>query len=124
MVGIIVGTILFFELLTRLGLFSVFQKILAVADKARKTIRSQRISDHWKQKVLLAYAKQLAGKTLLLFAIMGLSVVPLLLLTAAFQYWGLTCLSDLLSPAGLILGVLSGLFYALSRHWIFKHGNE
>lgn len=49
------------ELFVRLPLLSVFSQIDVIARKALHTLGAKSVSDHWKEKVLLAYAVSLFG---------------------------------------------------------------
>jgi len=69
------GTLLSSELLLRLPLLKSVKHLNHLLRRIFKTLSSSRISDHWKEQVMLVYAAQLLRYSLL---------VPILLLAALF----------------------------------------
>lgn len=58
------------EILAALPLLPEAGRLLATVTKVQRTIASPRISDHWKEKVLVAYAGTMLRKSLTIFALM------------------------------------------------------
>ncbi len=87
------GSILSCDLLFRLPLFKNLKNLDYLLRRILKILRSSRVSDHWKERVMLVYAFQLLRLSLAL---------PVLLLTA-------------LSPLGVGLWVATESIDALIR---------
>ena len=55
------------------------QSLLLVLQKAARTLSSRHISDHWKERVLVAYARSIVGSTCyLVVMIVGLLILMLI----------------------------------------------
>jgi hypothetical protein len=72
---LLISVLLSIESLLRLPLLKLTQHLNNLLHRVFKTLRSSRISDHWKERVMLVYAAQLLRYSLL---------VPVLLLIALF----------------------------------------
>ena len=75
------------ELIYRLIEVGWHRVILRITRRSLMTMRSPRISDHWKERALKIYALRLAwtnlkfsGALLLIFAVVGIMLVPYILL--------------------------------------------
>lgn len=67
------------ELLLRLPVLRQAQGIAAVTRKSAATIRSRRISDHWKETILPAYSLRMAGRSILFFLLLCAVALPVAL---------------------------------------------
>lgn len=76
------GTILACEIALRLPLPRVLGTLRHMPGKAARVIRSPRISDDWKEKVLPLYAARIMTASLGLLACLVAIALPVLLLTA------------------------------------------
>lgn len=68
------------EMLLRLPLMRQVRVILDMARSSAATLRSKRISDHWKEVVLPAYSLRIAGRALLFLLLLCLAVLPVALM--------------------------------------------
>jgi hypothetical protein len=113
--------LLFVELLFRLPVFHTVKSLAAVTRKSLAVISSRKISDHWKEKVLLSYAGQTARFTitLFLFFVVIFAAVYLSSLTLDFLlHPDLPVLEFLLTAPGILFTTAVSLLYArfLRRH--------
>ncbi len=75
-----VSTFMASELFLRLPLLRCLQRIISNATKATSVLRSRKISDEWKEKVLSAYAIRIGANSILVFLFMLAAVSPFILL--------------------------------------------
>jgi hypothetical protein len=76
---LLLSTLLSSELLLRLPLRGTAKSLNQLIYKICRTLQSPKISDHWKEQVILVYARQLLGYSLLLSILLMIVVLPLLL---------------------------------------------
>lgn len=107
-----IGTISFVEIFLRLGILRRLLRLNNLLGKITKTIRSPKISDHWKEKVLVSYALSLFLQSLLIFATLlaSCSVFIVFILLSKYFETEFTKLST--SPLGLSVCTLTALTYA------------
>ena len=92
---LLLGSICFVEIFIRLHSLSHIHSLGDILNRVRKVIRSSRISDHWKEKVLPRYSLALFKQSLLIFAILVTSFI-------------------IFPVLGLVSELLNGQFIALS----------
>ena len=63
-------SVLAVEIFLRLPVRQVVNELWTVSQKASRTVMSRHISDHWKEKVMLVYARKVFSCTIKLAAIM------------------------------------------------------
>jgi hypothetical protein len=82
---LIIPTCIFIEVIVQLHTVRKAQHMLRLVDRSLKVIVSKKISEHWKEKVLLAYSRKILGLTMVVF----LCIVAALLgaLTALALEW-------------------------------------
>ena len=106
------------EVFLRLPVRRAVDDLWRVSKKAMHTVASPHISDHWKEKVMLAYAGKSLGNTLKLAAWMlvfiALALVPALVIDY-FRLTGEPVLALLSSPPGLIASTVCAIAYAWLR---------
>jgi hypothetical protein len=74
------------EYFFRLPFVSRGRALIGIANKSARVVISKKISDHWKEIVLLRYARELATHTVVL-ALMLFGCVLLVVLPALFLDW-------------------------------------
>lgn len=74
---LLLSTLLSSELLLCLPLRTYAQHISKLLQRIFKTLRSSRISDHWKEQVMLVYARRLLRYSLVLPVLLLLALLPL-----------------------------------------------
>jgi len=77
---LVVGTLLSSELLIWLPLRTTLSALFLVTAKIHRTLQSDNISDHWKEIMLLVYAKHLLKYSLLITVLLLFSALPLIML--------------------------------------------
>ena len=70
---LVVSAILASEIFMRLPLMDQVTLIVGTARRSAATVRSRRISDHWKETVLPAYSVRLAGRSFYFFLLLCLA---------------------------------------------------
>ena len=115
---VIIPTVIFVEFVCRTNLVVSVKKALTFVNKAVSTMGSSRISDHWKEKVLLVYARRIMGNLFVAMAylvvIMGIVLVVLYFLhmilgeSTHFMDW-------LVSLKLLIVFCVVGIIYSSLR---------
>ena len=104
------------ELVVRLPLKSIISDVKTVSQKAVKLIRSQLISDHWKEKALLAYSGALLKSTLKLASVLIAIVVLAITVITIFNLVGLNIISFLTSMTGIVFSVIVAIAYVSLRN--------
>ncbi len=108
--------IVFVEIFIALPVLSEAGRLLSLVAKVQRTVRSPRISDHWKEKVLIVYAGRLLQRSLILSAFMLAALAAVIL-----AGYGITLFLDrgfaayMLSLDGSLVATLASLAYALAR---------
>jgi hypothetical protein len=111
-------TILAVELLLRLPLLAEVRNLSALLQKVTRIVSSKRISDHWKEKVLLVYARNLAILTLKLAAVLlgtGLAVVVGSIALDWIVKSQVSTVEYLMTPQGIGLATIVSILYFVLR---------
>ena len=98
------------ELLLRLPVLDQAQGLRTIASKSVATITSNRISDHWKERVLPAYSARMARCSVLFFLLLCCAVAPVALAGLVAKS-GMTHWMELLmqpAPIALLCGISIG----------------
>ncbi len=72
------------EAMLHLPLLHMFRGILDVSRKSMRTLRSKRISDHWKERVLPAYSLRMAKNSVGFFVMLCAALLPVAVVGLAF----------------------------------------
>ena len=107
--------ILFVEVLLRLPFFSTLGRFQRVTTRALNVLRSDRISDHWKERVLPRYAGQMMKATLWIAGILILAFVVIAGVIGLANLTGTDLLAFSLSWLGIIFMTVVALGYAKLR---------
>lgn len=106
-------SILFVELLIRSGFLKTASQLFATSNQAGRVVTSSRISDHWKEKALLAYSGRLMLYTLKLALVLAVAAGVVWLAGWAAQYYLDIDLLDFLATwQGILLCTAVGVVYA------------
>lgn len=97
------GTAVVVECFMRLPVGGQARIMLDTMRRVTRTLRSPRISDHWKERVLPVYAGRLLKTSVILFVLVCLAIAPMLIAGLAADAAGLPFMTFLTS-AGAILG--------------------
>jgi hypothetical protein len=76
---LVVSAILASEIFMRLPLMHQVTVIVGTARRSAATVRSRRISDHWKEAILPAYSVRMAGRSFYFLLLLCLAVLPVAL---------------------------------------------
>jgi hypothetical protein len=100
------------EVLLRLPLARTFDRVRRTVDKVLRVIRSERISDHWKERTVPVYAARLLGLTLLTALQLLAILLPMLVLAALAAAARIPFLEFALSMVGLVFTSAVAAAYA------------
>ncbi|MFW6106273.1 MAG: hypothetical protein ACOC5H_02785 [Desulfovermiculus sp.] len=103
------------ELLLRAGLFATIRQMRAVYGKTVRTLTNKRISDHWKEKVLPAYAWMIFKGSVWLLLSLLLVFGPFLIAIFLAESFDLGFLSFVSSWTGIIGATCIAAAYGLVR---------
>jgi hypothetical protein len=106
-----IATIAAVELVVRLGIGSTIRRLLAVVRKVLRIMKSDTISDHWKERAMLAYAGQMFSASLMLLAMLLLAVAPFAILAALGAWIGMPFFALLLSGTGVLVCIAIACAY-------------
>jgi hypothetical protein len=110
-------SVLAVELFMRLPVKQAINELWRVSQKASRTVLSPHISDHWKEKVMLVYARKALTSTLKLAAIMSIFIVLALLPVFIVDFFGITEQS-VLSLLGTTRGLVASTLIAACYFWL------
>lgn len=112
---ITLGVIGFVELLRRLPLLQQLQQLACYGSRAISVVRSTAISDHWKEKALLAYAGRIFVSSMGSFLYFLLALAPLILAAAIATAIHIPVLELLYSPQGIAGATVIAALYLWLR---------
>lgn len=92
----------FVEILGRTPFFSAFHAYRSIVGKVLATMRSRRISDHWKERVLPRYALSMMGRTLMVAGSIVAAFVPFLILWGMAEALEIPFMALVLSWSGIL----------------------
>lgn len=105
----------FVEILLRLPLWRRLTEFRATIDKVRRVIRSARISDHWKERVLPRYAVRMLGQSTVVAVCLLAAFVPALLLALVSRAMGTAFVEFAAGWVGLSFMTVLSTIYAAVR---------
>jgi hypothetical protein len=109
------SSIAFVEVLARMPFFATLQNFRQIVSRVMALIRSDRISDHWKEKVLPRYAFAMLRATLVVGGCMIAAFLPFVAFAALAGALGVPLLALSLSWVGIVFITLVALGYAKAR---------
>ena len=111
------------EIFIALPFLRYINSLTAVAQKAVRVTTSSKISDHWKEKVLQRYSRDMAVASLmlgfLLIVLFGIITLASSLADMILQP-GLATLQFFVSIPGLITATIFSVFYVSVRKYLVK----
>ncbi len=81
---VLVAAVLASEAFLRLPLLPVIRRVTETARKSGQVLKSKRISDHWKEKILPTYSWVIGKGSVQFFAMLLLALAPVALLGLVF----------------------------------------
>jgi len=103
------------EIVVRLPFKNVFSQISRAVQKSLRIVKSKTISDHWKEKVMLAYAGSLFAATMALAGLMLAVGAVVFFLIGAFDYFGTETGEFIVSWVGIVYSVVVATVYVRVR---------
>lgn len=110
-----IGTISTVEAFLRLPIMQRGHDLKILLLKIFRVVTSQKISDHWKEKVLLTYAWRLFSISLLLLMFLLISVAPFVVLASISEAFNFSVFDLASSLIGIIASSFVAICYALFR---------
>jgi hypothetical protein len=108
------------ELFHRLPIISLLKSLLIILKNSKGVISSRKISDHWKQKAILAYAGMMAVTTLKFGGLFLVILFVIYVITVGFDFAikaNVPHAELLMTPIGLIaITILAIVYFFLRRH--------
>lgn len=114
----IVATVAAVEFFFRLPFLERVRDLSGLVAKTVHTVRSPRISDHWKEKVLLAYSGKLMATSILLFLMILVIMVPVAIAGGIGVLTSWPVAERFASLAGVGLSVLVAFGYLFVRRQV------
>ena len=112
--------IILIELLVKRSPYKILAEVSLVARKSLHTLRSKSISDHWKEKAVLMYARSMFISTLKLAGILISIGVIAVLLIILFDEIHHGLIEIMLSWTGIVYTVVVTTLYLLIRKCIVR----
>ncbi len=112
---LVFAAVLVSELLLRLPLLAQVRHILAVTRKSAATIRSSRISDHWKERALPAYSVRMGARSLLFLLLLCVATSPVLAVGLAAPGGPGRWFALLATPLAVAILCVASILYILLR---------
>lgn len=104
-------SIVLVEVVLRLPILGVLTQMNAVAKKALHVLSSKSISDHWKEKVMLAYAGSLFKNTMIIAGFLLLVVGIVIVMVVVFDYFGTDTKNFIVSWVGILFSCAVAFLY-------------
>jgi len=112
---IVVGTIAVVEAFLALPFIRKAREMVALVNRIGKTLRSSKISDHWKEKVLPVYAGRMFLLSLTLFVLLIAALVPMAIAAWIGDSMGYSVSTTLSGMAGIAGSTVIALVYLMVR---------
>jgi len=112
---LVVSAILASEIFLRLPLMNQVSVVADTARRAAATVRSSRISDHWKEAVLQAYSARMAGRSFYFLLLLCLVLLPVALVGVVAPGGMAGWFEYLMQPVAIAIMCMSSIFYIFVR---------
>lgn len=117
---LILAAVLASEALWRLPLVAEIRAVGLAARRSAHVLASRQVSDHWKERVLPAYAWRIGSGSVRFFGLLCLGLLPVVLIGLAFPgglaAWG----AALMRPTAIAVLCLASLVYLWLRARLFR----
>ena len=107
--------IILIEFVLRVPLPAILADISSVGRKAMHTLGAKSVSDHWKEKVMLAYASKLFLSTMKLAGYFVAFAIIATLIIFAFDYLGASVGDFIVSWPGILFSFVIATIYIMIR---------
>lgn len=112
---LVAGAAIASEILLRLPLKQQVSVVVGTARRSAATLRSKRVSDHWKEVVLPVYSVRMAGRSLLFFLLLCLVVLPVMLIGLLAPGGMANWLELLMRPFAILVLCICSILYIVVR---------
>jgi len=109
------STLMVTELFLRLPIIATVRRSSQLANKSATLIRTEKISDHWKERVLPAYAGAMFVQTLRLSVMIVIAFSPVVVALAVAPSLNVPLMGLLISIPGMALSFAVAAIYAFVR---------
>lgn len=109
--------IILIEFVLRVPLPAILADISSVGRKALHTLGAKSVSDHWKEKVMLAYASKLFLSTMKLAVYFAAFALLAILIIFAFDYFGASVGDFIVSWTGISFSFVIATIYIMIRKY-------
>jgi hypothetical protein len=103
------------EIFVRLPLIDVISRINVIGRKALRTLGAKSVSDHWKEKILLAYAVSLFVSTMKLAGYLAAIGAVAVVLIFIFDYLGAMVGEFITDWPGVLFSLVVATLYFIVR---------
>ena len=118
---LIAATIAFAELFIRLPIIKTAREISAAAAKSMTTIRAGKISDHWKEQALPAYAGKMFAQTARLALLITAAAAPAIIILGVGQAFSLDAFAFAMSGPGIGVSLAAAFIFIFVRNKFSHH---
>lgn len=112
---VIAAAVLASEAFLRLPLMVHIRRVTTTAKKSGQVLKSKRISDHWKERILPAYSWVIGKGSILFFAMLCLALLPVALLGLVFPGGLGAWVAELLRPLVILVLCAASIAYIWLR---------
>ena len=114
-IALLISTIAFVEMFARLRILDHATVPAKLAQRSLRIIRAERISDHWKERVLPAYSLRMMLATLQLSGRLLIAFSPFLIALIIAEFVDLPLLAELASWRGILFSSAVAIVYLYIR---------
>lgn len=114
-IALLIATIAFVEMFARLRILDRATVPAELAQRSFRIIRAERISDHWKERVLPAYSLRMMLATLQLSGFLIIAFSPFLVALIIAKLVDLPLLAELASWRGILFSSAIAIVYLYIR---------
>ncbi|OYX43983.1 MAG: hypothetical protein B7Z02_07355 [Rhodobacterales bacterium 32-67-9] len=112
---VLVAAALASEAFLRLPLLPVIRRVTKTAQKSQRVLRSKRISDHWKEKILPSYSWAIGKGSVQFFVMLMLALAPVAALGFVFPGGMAAWAAALMRPVVILVLCLASIVYIWLR---------
>jgi len=113
-----IGSMLSSELLLRLPMNRSLHSLSTAAQKESSTIKSTRLSDHWKERVFPQYALWIFTDSLMSFLLLFITLVPARMILLVAEQTGVDVVDFAMSVRGLVFSTLVCILYLVIQRTV------
>jgi hypothetical protein len=112
---VVVAAVLASEAFLRLPLMARIKSVSVTSQKAMRVLKSARISDHWKERILPAYALRIGLGSVTFFGLLLVALLPVVIVGLAFPGGLADWAEELMRPVVIAVLCVVSLAYIWIR---------